>query len=172
MDPNPAGIDVSIQFTDLSSGATTWDWDFGDEIGTSIVQNPVYSYSDSGSYTVILTITNKDGCTDTAMKEMIISGDEVTPFAIPSAFTPNGDGVNDILYVRGGPYSEFEFRIFNEWGNQIFRSTEQQQGWDGTIKGKLQPAGTYVYTFEGKMLDNSTYKLAGEVTLVNLQDKQ
>jgi len=169
MSPNPANVNQTIQFTDLSAGATSWNWDFGDEIGTSVLQHPTYAYSDTGVYTVVLTISNDGGCSDTAMKDIAILDQNVEPVDIPSAFTPNGDGINDVFRVLGGPFNDFDFRVFNEWGNQIFKSTSQDIGWDGTIKNKLQPAGTYVFVFKGERIDGETYEMTGDITLINLQ---
>ena len=85
---------------------------------------------------------------------------------IPTAFTPNSDGVNDVLAVLGGPFSEYNLTIFNEWGNLIFQSTNQNIGWDGYYKGKLQMAGTYIAFFEGIRTDGETFKMAVDVTLI------
>ncbi|HWY98282.1 MAG TPA: gliding motility-associated C-terminal domain-containing protein, partial [Bacteroidia bacterium] len=86
--------------------------------------------------------------------------------AVPSAFTPNGDGNNDILYVRGGPFSLFDFRVFNEWGNEIFHSVVQSNGWDGKINGAPQPEGSYVWTLAGTTVDGKSIKMTGDVTLL------
>lgn len=64
---------------------------------------------------------------------------------IPNAFTPNGDGANDVFYVYGQGVKITEFRIFNRWGNEVFYSDNMTKGWDGTYKGKPQPLGVYAY---------------------------
>src|SRR5205823_9992646 len=69
---------------------------------------------------------------------------------VPSAFTPNNDNANDILFVRGGPLKEMDWRIYNEWGNEIFHATDQSKGWDGTYHGQLQSASRYVYTLRSE----------------------
>jgi gliding motility-associated-like protein len=66
----------------------------------------------------------------------------------------------------GGPFSAYELRIFNEWGNQIFISTSQSEKWDGTIKGAAQPAGTYIYIFHGKTVDGAPISVKGEVNII------
>ena len=85
--------------------------------------------------------------------------------AVPSAFTPNGDNVNDILKVRGGPFVEMEFRIFNEWGNLLFSSTSQNDGWNGKYRGDDQPTGLYEYTLKGITVENKVINLYGVVNL-------
>ena len=81
-------------------------------------------------------------------------------------FTPNGDGLNDFFWVRGGPFSEYELRVFNEWGNQIFASNNQMTKWDGTFKGAPLQTGTYIYVFTGKLINGSDVKLQGEINLL------
>ncbi|MEW6470005.1 MAG: PKD domain-containing protein [Bacteroidota bacterium] len=162
----------SAMFTDGSSipsgSISTWNWSFGDSTSSSL-QNPTHTYPSTGSFVVTLSVTSDSGCiavfSDTLTLDSCSDVLANTP-AVPSAFTPNGDGVNDILFVRGGPLSEMEFRIFNEWGNQIFLSTDQAAGWDGTYKGKLQTGGTYIYTLVGKMPDGTDVKLSGDVTII------
>ena len=86
--------------------------------------------------------------------------------AVPSAFTPNGDGVNDFLVVKGGPILDFDFRIFNEWGKQVYESATQVPGWDGNCNGAAQPAGTYIYTLTGQTIDHQFINLKGVINLI------
>jgi gliding motility-associated-like protein len=85
--------------------------------------------------------------------------------AIPGAFTPNGDGANDVLYVRGGPFKTIRMQIFNEWGNLIFESTDQSIGWTGNYRGVPQPSGSYEYIIKGETLDNENVNLYGVIHL-------
>ena len=78
----------------------------------------------------------------------------------------NGDGQNDILYVKGGPYKELEFKVYNNWGELIFISNNQKDGWDGTKEGVKQPLGVYVWTVNAITEDSAAYKLKGDVTLL------
>jgi gliding motility-associated-like protein len=106
---------------------------------------------------------NSDGCPDTIRHELIFNTSTV---AIPSAFTPNDDGHNDFLYVRGGPLKEMDWRIYNEWGNELFHATTQDQGWDGKYRGKVQPAGRYVYTLTGETYGGDKISMKGDVTII------
>ncbi len=162
----------SAMFTGLGTvsqgNIVGWNWSFGDST-FSALQDPNHTYPSSGTYTVTLVVTSDSGCTASYIdsvqvvpcSDVIVNGPSV-----PTGFTPNGDGHNDILYVRGGPFNELDFRVFNEWGNEIFHSTSQSIGWDGTFKGKKQPAGTYVWTVTGVTADNVNVKAVGEVTLM------
>ncbi|HLC83143.1 MAG TPA: gliding motility-associated C-terminal domain-containing protein, partial [Bacteroidia bacterium] len=85
----------------------------------------------------------------------------------------NGDGENDMFYVYGGPFKEIEFRIYNNWGELIFESTDATTcgnhtcaGWDGKRKGIDQALGVYVYTVIGITEDDKEHKISGDVTLL------
>lgn len=160
--PPSANVQQQISFIDQSvTNIVAWQWDFGDN-ATATQQNPSHSYTDPGTYPVMLVVTDANGCVDTTYYDIIIS----IPPVVPSAFTPNGDGENDVFYVRGGPFTEMELRIYNNWGEQLFLSRTQQQGWDGTRDGVPQPVGVYVYTVYAKTGDGKEYRLSGDVTLL------
>ncbi len=156
---------LNVVFTDESIGAGTWFWDFGVG-GTSTVQNPTYTYPESGSYDITLVVTAAGGCSDTATAMVRVLGEEVKPIAIPTGFSPNNDGSNDELRVLGGPFLEVDFRVYNGWGNLIFSTTDPNQGWDGTYKGEAQPGGVYVYTATGVTTKGRRIKASGSVTLI------
>ena len=155
-------VGTTIAFTDLSSNAVSWMWNFGDST-TDITQNPSHQFNQNGTLDVMLIVMNSQGCPDTVRYSFIFSTNIV---AVPSAFTPNGDGVNDILYVRGGPLKEMNFRVYNEWGNELFYATNQSDGWDGTYKGKLQPAARYVYILKGTTYGDAPIDIHGDVTII------
>lgn len=160
-----SGDSNDVNFTDQSTGAASWVWDFGDG-GSSTAQDPQYIYQQSGNYTVVLIITSSGGCTDTAVSTVTASETLTTPVAIPTGFTPNDDGTNDVLHVLGGPFKEVDFRIYNEWGNLVFSTTDPNGGWDGTYKGQKQPGGVYIYTATGTTVAGRYVKLSGNVTLI------
>lgn len=152
-------------------GIATWNWDFGD-VTTSMAQNPVHVYQDTGTYFVTLVVKSDSNCTASIMDTVRVKkcANDIVPTligepAVPSGFTPNGDGNNDVLFVKGGPYTSLDFRIFNEWGNQIFRSEIQTSGWDGSFKSTPQPVGKYIWTLTGEMINGKQIKMAGETIL-------
>ncbi len=155
-------------FSDQSRAATTWLWNFGDAGGRSTQENPVYSYSSSGTYTVTLIVSSTQGCMDTATADVTVDGTTVVvhPVAIPSGFTPNGDGINDVVPILGGPFLEVELKIYNQWGNQVFGTNDPNVSWDGKIAGILQPPGVYIYTAKGKTMDGKVFSFSGDVTLI------
>jgi gliding motility-associated-like protein len=163
------------EFTDISEPAQlikTWYWNFGDSTFSSY-QYPAHKYKYPGTYNVVLTVTTDSGCASFHKEPVQVAACDnellvvlLGPPAVPSAFTPNGDGHNDKLYVRGGPFKTLSFRVFNEWGNEIFKTENQTEGWDGTYKGKDQPSATYVWTVVGTTVKNETINITGGTTLV------
>ena len=94
------------------------------------------------------TVTDGAGCfTVTSTYDFIIK--PVTSIDVPTAFTPNGDNQNDVIYVNGwGIKQLLEFKIYNRWGQLVFESNDITKGWNGYYKGELQPQDTYVYQAE------------------------
>jgi gliding motility-associated-like protein len=160
-----SGDSLDVAFTDQSTGAASWEWTFGDG-GTSTAQNPLYVYPAAGNYTTMLVITSSGGCTDTAFTTVTAFETVALPIAIPTGFSPNGDGVNDVFHVLGGPFKEVDFKVYNDWGNLVYSTTDPEGGWDGTFKGQAQPGGVYVYTVTGTTTEGKVIKTAGNVTLI------
>jgi gliding motility-associated-like protein len=93
----------------------------------------------------------------------------LTPnFWVANAFTPNGDGKSDVFIVRGEGITNFEFGVFNRWGEQLFLSTNLTEGWNGkrTITGEELPAGAYVYYIKGMTTEGEVINTKGMVTLI------
>ena len=152
----------------ISAGSiASCSWSFGDS-ATSSAHHPSHTYADTGMYVVVLTVTSDSGCSASYVDSVLLlpCTAEGLPPAIPSAFTPNGDGNNDVLLVKGGPFTRLSFRVYNEWGNMIFQSDSQSVGWDGTYKSTLQPGGTYVWTLTGTTAEGVNVNTAGEVTII------
>jgi gliding motility-associated-like protein len=85
---------------------------------------------------------------------------------VPNAFTPNGDGVNDVLFVYGTAITSVRFMIYSQWGKQLFLSTDISKGWDGTSKGERAPAGLYTYALEVIMQDGTRITKGGTFSLI------
>lgn len=154
---------VPTTFVNHSVDATHYSWDFGDGTG-STEENPVHQYNRSGDYTVCLTAINNLGCRNKVCRTITA---DVKPLAdVPTAFSPNGDGVNDVLYVRGYSIDQMEFRVFNRWGELVFESTSQDVGWDGTFRGKPQEMDAFAFTLKITFLDGKSLNKKGNVTLL------
>lgn len=163
-DATIANVKQLIHFTDQSNDAITWFWNFGDGSidSTSTIQYPTHAYPGTGHFNVCLNVSDKNGCLDTICKTEII----ILPLGVPNAFSPNGDGQNDVFSIYGGPFTQVELKIYNNWGELIFQSDKQSEGWDGRKQGVEQPAGVYVYTIYCISEDNEVHKLSGDVTLL------
>jgi gliding motility-associated-like protein len=139
-------------FNNTSVGnITTWQWTFGNGI-ISTNKNPLpqnYIPKPSADYNAIpeLIITNNYGCNDTISQRIKVVYSCF--IAVPTAFTPNGDGVNDFLYpLKAYKSTNLRFSIYDRFGKRIFLGTDWQQKWDGKYKGVQQNPGTYVWTLE------------------------
>ena len=123
----------------------TYAWSFG----SSAELNPIFEFpdQDSASYPVRLKVITDKECSDDTIRPVII-GQEYVMY-VPSAFTPNGDNVNDVFLPAstGVDAEDFTFMIFDRWGKKIFESKEKTLGWDGTNidSGEPAPAGIYVW---------------------------
>ena len=164
MTNNPTVAQEPVYYSDFSTATgsiVTWLWNFGDET-TGSGPAPVHNYQNGGLYYVTLTIVDSQGCTDTTTKTIEVN---LIP-QVPTGFTPNGDGNNDRLFVKGGPFNKMIFRIYNNWGEKVYESDDQQDGWDGRKDGVEQPVGVYVWTLEVDLYNNRTVKKNGDVTLM------
>lgn len=89
-----------------------------------------------------------------------------TNIYIPNAFSPNGDGRNDVLYVRGNGITELYFAVYDRWGERVFETNDQTVGWDGTYKGKKMDAAVFGYYVEGMCPSGEKFKKKGNVTVL------
>ena len=148
-DPNPADIsNPKIQFENQSTDAAYYMWDF-DEYGSSMAVNPVVEYPSEipGEYEVCLSAIDPDGCYDEYCDVIEIAADLL--IYIPNAFSPNGDGVNDLFYpvMQGVDIVEYEFKIFNRRGKLVWSTTDPEAKWDGTdmTREYLDDNQTYIW---------------------------
>ncbi len=136
-------------FTDSSLGKIiNWEWTFGNG-NTSLQQKPEaqrYQRPPARSklYTVRLVVENDKHCFDTAFHQVeVVTSCYIT---IPNAFSPNGDGNNDLLYpLNAFKATDLEFKVYNRYGQLVFETRDWKKRWDGTLNGQKQPSGTYVW---------------------------
>lgn len=161
---NPSVVQEPVYFSDFTTpvgNIAQWYWDFGDD-GSSDEQAPVHTYQQAGIFSIKLTVIDFAGCIDTLRKEIDVT---LLP-QLPGAFTPNGDGVNDLLFVKGGPFEKMLFRVYNNWGELIWETSDQNLGWDGRKNGVEQPVGVYIWTLVVDMYNNRQVRKNGDVTLI------
>jgi gliding motility-associated-like protein len=161
---SPLTANEPIKFHNSSSpNVISYEWDFGDNTYSSD-EDPSKLYNDSGRYTVCLVVNDNNSCADTSCQDVTSYLTKVA--GVPSAFSPNGDGSNDVLYVRGYRIAAMDLRIYDRWGDMIFESTSQSKGWDGTYKGQLQAPQVFAYTLSVTFSDGSSMKKTGSITLL------
>jgi gliding motility-associated-like protein len=144
-------------FKDTSIGnIQQWSWNFGNG-NTSNIKQPVpqtYPYTNIiRNVPVQLIVTNNIGCSDTAVQIIKVVGN--CYIAVPNAFTPNGDGLNDFLYPTNAyKAKDLVFKVFNRFGQIIFNSTNWQNKWDGKFKGQPADPGAYVWLLQYTLIDS------------------
>jgi len=156
-----------IHCYNFSEEAYSYFWDFGDG-NTSDVKEPIHYYADTvGFQTVRLWVTSKNGCVDSLTIENAVEVLEYGFYGLPNAFTPNEDGLNDVYK----PYAhrsigEWEMRIYNIWGMNVFVTNDIEQGWDGRYRGDFVTDGAYVWEVTGKYATGEPFTDSGVVTLI------
>ncbi len=148
-------------------------WNFGDPVSDtenfSDLARPDHQYTQGGIYTVSLIVENEVGCIDTLIKEDMIvytAAEEEPILFVPNAFTPNGDGENDFLYVRGEQIANLEFYVYNQWGELVFETADPSDGWDGIYKGKPASNCSYTYLVKAEMANGDQEVLSGHVSII------
>lgn len=154
-------------FTNLSSpDAIRFKWNFGD--GDSLITTsraPVqHQYNATGTFNACLTAYNAIGCENTICREVRA---EIIPLVdVPNAFTPLSGDVNSVVYVKGFGIAKMQFTIWNRWGQKVFETNSTSQGWDGKVKGAVQPMDVYVYTLNIEFFDGTKTTKKGDITLI------
>jgi gliding motility-associated-like protein len=160
-----------LEVKNTSTGSIdTWRWTYG-SIGMSLLKDPppflFPTLSREIKYPVKLVVTNRAlGCSDSVTKILTVL--DFCVIDIPTAFTPNNDGLND----RFGPHNalkadNYEFKVYDRWGQLVFQSTNWKDRWDGTIKGIPQQNGVFVWmlSYTNRDTKQQVFK-KGTVTLI------
>ncbi len=165
-------IEPLINFTNMSTGAISYVWMFGDGDSSSIV-NPEHRYPGKGVYeTELIAISNK-GCKDTAITPLKVI--EQYTFYAPSAFSPDGDRVNDYFYIvaHGIKENGFYLEVYDRWGEVIWSTSkyssyfEQSEKWDGHAKnGQIVPIGSYNWRVVFKDQFDRLHEETGAVSII------
>ncbi len=156
-----------VTFTNMSSvTATRFKWLFGD--GDTLMTTsraPVdHQYNATGTFNACLVAFNAAGCSDTACKQ--VNTLVVPALDVPNAFTPNTGDVNSKIFVRGFGIAKMRFIIWNRWGQKVFETNNRFEGWDGKVKGVVQPMDVYAYTLDVEFFDGTKATKKGDITLI------
>ncbi len=154
---------LNVNFTNLSTGATAYSWNFGNGSAVSTATNPTYIYPNSGVFVVQLIATSGP-CSDTAFATINVT-DGLT-LEIPNVFSPNDDGINDVLTITSTGVKEISLLIFNRWGQKMYEFVGVKAGWDGvTTNGAKAAVGTYFYFVKATGFDDKEINKNGPVSL-------
>lgn len=154
-------------FTNTSStNAVSFKWLFGD--GDSLVTTSradvTHQYNATGTFNVCLIAYNSVGCPDSLC--MPVSTIVVPALDVPNAFTPNSNDINSRVQVRGFGIAKMRFIIWNRWGQKVFETANPNEGWDGRVKGVVQPMDVYAYTLDVEFFDGTKTTRKGDITLI------
>lgn len=161
-------INQPVQLSVNGAGTNgSYLWSPPDYLSNPAVKDPVATIT-GGTDTIqyLVKATTEDGCT--GYDNVVLYVFETLPdIFVPSAFTPNGDGLNDrIKPILAGIKSLVYFRIYNRWGNLMYSTNEEGQGWDGIYGGQAQPSGTYVYITHARDYNGKMIERKGTIVLI------
>ncbi len=165
--PQPTVQNTPVTFLNSAIGATRYKWQFGDGDTLFTIRPDTtvqHLYRATGTYNVCLIAYNSSGCSDTSCLNVPVTIENEV--AVPNAFSPNGDGINDRIYVRGFGFSKMVWNIYNRWGTLVYTGTNPSEGWDGTYKGRLQPQEVYHYTLVIEFSTKERTVKKGDFTLL------
>ncbi len=156
----------TINFSNLSTGATIFNWDFGDG-KFSDQENPSHDYAVTGTRNVLLEVFNDFQCSDTTSNVALIALNRLFP---PTAFSPNAPELIDRefrLVSDGISSAGYHLKIFSRWEDLIFEAVDDIRGWDGKLKnGSFAPAGVYVWILDYADFLGRKHRESGALTLI------
>jgi gliding motility-associated-like protein len=146
-----------------ATGGPNYEWVPHDFLNEAFIESPVATLPKDQVY--ILTVKNDDGCE--AKDTLSIKVYEHLEVYVPSAFTPNGDGRNDVLHIIAPGLKELSyFRVYDRWGQIAFETKDLLKGWDGRVKRQLPATGVYVWIMKGVNYLGNLVERRGTVTLI------
>jgi gliding motility-associated-like protein len=161
-----AGVSVPINVNNIPVGSTVvWSPTAG--LSCTNCANPTATPQVSTDY--VITVTDSNGCTDSDTLRIAILyrciGSE-SEIEIPNAFSPNGDGNHDVLYMEAEGITGIEWKMYNKWGELVWETQSIGEGWDGKQNGKPLDAAVFVYYLKVTCATGEEFMLKGNVTLI------
>jgi gliding motility-associated-like protein len=161
-----AGVSVPINVNNIPAGSTVvWSPTAG--LSCTNCANPTATPQVSTDY--VITVTDSNGCTDSDTLRIAILyrciGSE-SEIEIPNAFSPNGDGNHDVLYMEAEGITGIEWKMYNKWGELVWETQSLGEGWDGKQNGKPLDAAVFVYYLKVTCATGEEFMLKGNVTLL------
>lgn len=150
-----------------ASGGVRYNWIPGEGLSAVDIPNPIaIHYTPSSSIDYKVMVYNEADCVDSAFLQIKVFKTRPSIF-VPTAFSPNGDRNNDVFrFIAAGMQNIEYFNVYNRWGQMVYSSSTGITGWDGTVGGKAQAAGIYVWSVKAVDYTGAVYTQKGTVTLV------
>ena len=158
------GDTISLALDSLWNGQAPFEYLWTPSFGLSCddCSNPIAIPYVTSDYTVL--VTDSLGCIGSTDFTLFVG--EPLDLYVPNAFTPNGDGQNDVFEIFGVGISQVDLTVYNRWGQEVFQASSNRPQWDGMYKGKMQPPGMYSYLVEVWFLGDHVVKQKGSVALI------
>ena len=167
--PVPVLQGDSVQLLAVPADAYDYIWEPTEPLSNPNIVNPIAVPDSTTYFTVTIYDQQPTGiCAKTAGILIEVYDFICAPPVIylPNAFTPNGDGINDVLYLRGRNLTDMQLQIFNRWGEIVFETEKQDMGWDGSYRGEPCSPAVYVYQLRATCADGQEYFGKGNITLI------
>lgn len=155
------GGSADLSLTTNTAGDIVWSP--SDNVNCSDCPEVIATPYITTNYTV--TVTDINGCSGSDIVIVMVDNDEDI-IGVPSAFSPNNDGFNDLVRVLGVGIEEMHFKIYNRYGQLVFETTDQNEGWDGVFNGQKLNQGVFAYTLEYILVNGVEGKKEGSITLI------
>lgn len=163
-EPDTILLGDQSQLTVTQDDRFTYEWDNGDLLDNPGISDPIATPGETTSF--IVSITDETGCTGTMSVRVTVETNCEQFLYFPNAFTPNDDGLNDVLFVEGLSLDEVFFTIYNRWGEKVYESNSLEEGWDGTHNGDLVCPDVYGYYLRVRCTDGNEIYRQGNVSVI------
>ncbi len=166
VEPDTVALNQNVRFTSNTDNAQYVLWYFGDG-QMSFEENTVHTYDSAGVYDVMLKAVSANGCTDSLLlKDAVFVSDKFF-IAFPTAFSPNGDGVNDLLVPVYNLIDKCRVEVYSRGGQLLFLTDDYANTfWDGTYNGKQQPIDVYILRCSGRYSSGKPFEFVQQITLI------
>ena len=164
--PRGSVVNALYKFRNTTTGGNTFFWTLGDGFTSSAKDSVLHMYNRTGNFVATLFAETQYGCKDKYSEPIAVLVDPLVN--APNAFTPNGDGVNDVFRITAFGVDKMDLRIYNRYGQMVFQTSDPMEGWDGTFKGVPQSMDVYTYTLVIQLSNALVPEppRAGKVTLI------
>jgi gliding motility-associated-like protein len=165
VDQNIVSPGTVVTLTATPGSGVSYDWSPAELVSDPSSATPTATVESTTTFVVTVSdgICSKSDSVTVTVYDAVCGEPDIF---VPNSFTPNNDGANDRLFVRGRNITELEFLVFDRWGEKVFETNDLNIGWDGTFKGEEVGPAVFVYHLTAKCLDGQEYFTKGNVTVI------